>query len=211
MKTELAKEIVFFSKKLKRLGFLSGFSGNISVRTSSNSFMITPSGCDKGELKAKDIIEVSMDGCLISGKGRPSSEWKMHSFIYRNQSQAKAIIHTHPPFISVLSCTKIKVNKPLMAEFLIMLKGLPKTPYFTPGSNEVDKSLEKYLKKSRTLILSNHGLVTYASNLRNAFALTEEAEHFARIYYLSSLIGEIDPIKKDKLSALNKLAENFNF
>ncbi len=211
MKTYLAKDIVFFSKKLKKLGFLSGFSGNLSVKISSNSFMITPSGVDKGELNERDIIKIGLDGSLLNGRGKPSSEWKMHSFIYRNQPLAKAIIHTHPPFVSVLSCTKIKVIKPLMAEFLIMLKGLPKTPYFTPGSNEVDKSLKKHLNKSRTLILSNHGLVAYASNLKNAFALTEEAEHFARIYYFSTLIRQIDPIKKDKLSVLKKLAENFNF
>lgn len=206
---KLAEEISIYCRKLKKLGFLAGFSGNISARTGKNSFLITPSGTDKGEIKTEDILEMNIDGS-IKGRGIPSSEWKMHAFLYRRYQSIKSIIHTHPPFISVFSCSNIKINKPLMAEFLIMLKGMPKTPYFTPGSAEVEKSLAKYSGKNNVLILSNHGLVTFGQSLKNAFALTEEAEHFAKIYYFSLLLGKQSPVKAEYLAALKKLSENFN-
>ena len=210
MKRKIANELVLYCKKLKKLGFLAGFSGNLSIKTGKDSFMITPSGIDKGEIKPKDIIEMSFDGSVY-GKEKPSSEWKMHSFLYTSKASPSAIIHTHPPFISFFSCSSIKIEKPLMAEFIITLGGLPKTPYFTPGSSEVEKSLAKYATKSKVLILSNHGLVAFGSNLKNAFALTEEAEHFAKIYYLSILAKKTSSIKKKKIPPLIKLAENFSF
>lgn len=206
---ELAGEISSYCRKLKKLGFLAGFSGNLSARTGKNSFLITPSATDKGEIKPEDILEMNLDGSIM-GRGLPSSEWKMHAFLYRKYQSVQSVIHTHPPFISVFSCSSITIDRPLMAEFLIMLKGMPKTPYFTPGSAEVEKSLAKYAGKNNVLILSNHGLLTFGQSLKNAFALTEEAEHFAKIYYFSLLLGRQSPIKSRYLSALKKLSENFN-
>ncbi|MEW5951117.1 MAG: class II aldolase/adducin family protein [Elusimicrobiota bacterium] len=209
-KNQAAKEIIFYAKKLKELGFLAGFSGNISVRISEKSFLITPSSQDKSQIKISDLCETGLNGKIFS-KNKPSSEWRLHAFVYENYPKAKAVIHTHPPFISVFSCSKVKINKPLLAEFEIMLKKLPKSGYFTPGSGDLAKAVKKACDSSQTVILSNHGLLTYATDLKNAFALTEEAEHFAKIYWLSEIMGRQDPIKSKHIPALKKLSENFKF
>lgn len=206
----LEKEIANYCRQLKNLGFMSGFSGNISARISDEKFLITASGIDKGRISTREICEMNISGKNLSFN-KPSSEWRLHAFIYKNFSHAKAVIHTHPPFISVFSCSKIKIDKPLMAEFEIMLKKLPKGDYFTPGSSDCQEALSKACKNSQTVILANHGLLVYARNLENAFALTEEAEHFAKIYYLSLILGKGEPIKKNKIAELQRLAENFKF
>ncbi len=205
----LKKEIADYSRRLKELGFLSGFSGNISAKVSDKNFLITASGIDKGNLSKENICEMDVSGKVLSAK-KPSSEWRLHAFIYKNFPKVNAVIHTHPPFISVFSCSKIKIDKPLMAEFEIMLKKLPKSAYFTPGSPACEKAVARACKTSQTVILANHGLLVYARNLKNAFALTEEAEHFAKIYWLSIILGRSEPIKKSKIPELQKLAEQFD-
>ena len=77
------------SKKLSALR-----SGNISVRF-KNGFLITPSGKKYSSLKNKDIVFVSLEGLFDKKKGIPSSEWKFHQDIYKNKSEATAIVHTH--------------------------------------------------------------------------------------------------------------------
>ena len=63
---------------LKQNGLVSAYDGNMSVRNSPKTFLITRSGVCKGEVRANDILEMDVDGKVVSGSGKVSTENKLH-------------------------------------------------------------------------------------------------------------------------------------
>ena len=98
-------EIIKYSKKLNTTNLSALRSGNISIRASEkgvDGFYITPSGRKYSTLKTKDIVFVSLKGSFDKKKGRPSSEWRFHQYIYVNKKEAQAIVHAHSTCATLL-------------------------------------------------------------------------------------------------------------
>jgi len=83
-------------------GWVPATSGNFSVRWGSRIF-ITPTGLDKGTLAPQNLLEIDMDGAAIAGSGRPSAETSLHTVIYRERVHARAILHVHTIWNTLLS------------------------------------------------------------------------------------------------------------
>lgn len=83
-------------------GWVPATSGNFSVRWGSRIF-ITPTGLDKGKLTPEDLLEIDLDGAMHGGKGRPSAETSLHTVIYRERVHARAILHVHSVWNTLLS------------------------------------------------------------------------------------------------------------
>src|SRR4029077_5788259 len=84
------------------LGLNQGKSGNLSVRW-DGGFLVTPSGRAYESLAGDDIVFIDGNG-LSPGSLPPSSEWRLHGDIYARHADAAAIVHTHSPFATTLSC-----------------------------------------------------------------------------------------------------------
>ena len=83
-------------------GWVPATSGNFSVRWGSRVY-ITATGLDKGTLTPVDLLEIDMDGAVLGGKGRPSAETSLHVVIYRERVHARAILHVHSVWNTLLS------------------------------------------------------------------------------------------------------------
>src|SRR5262245_49789815 len=98
-------ELVATAKAMHRAGLCVGTSGNASVR-SPGGMWITPTGIPYESLIVADICEVSLAGKPLSRFRAPSSEWPLHTAIYRARPDAIAIVHTHSLEATALSCTR---------------------------------------------------------------------------------------------------------
>jgi methylthioribulose-1-phosphate dehydratase len=83
-------------------GWVPATSGNFSVRWGSRIY-ITPTGLDKGALAPDDLLEIDLDGAVLSGGGRPSAETSLHTVMYRERVHARAILHVHTVWNTLLS------------------------------------------------------------------------------------------------------------
>jgi L-fuculose-phosphate aldolase len=90
----LRDEIVEASRQAERHSLNSGTAGNISARL-GDGMLITPTGVPAADLDAGSIVAMDLDGGY-EGAWRPSSEWMMHSEIFKAFPQAMAVVHTHP-------------------------------------------------------------------------------------------------------------------
>ena len=90
------EDIIIAAKKLALRGMCPGTGGNFSKRSSENSFLITVSGVDKGELRESDFIECSVESgeVLVSDK-QPSAETLLHAMLYSLDKDVGAVLHTH--------------------------------------------------------------------------------------------------------------------
>ncbi len=204
--TDLRNQIVDIGIRLYALGFVPATDGNISARLTPSTFLITPSGMPKGNINADDITKMTIDGRVISGK-KPSSEYKLHTTIYKEWSCAKAVVHAHPPVATAFACCGRDLSEPLTSELVITLGKIPLAPYATPGTDEVSTSVIPLLREHKALLLANHGAVTYGEDLEQAFQRMETVEHFAKITLNAETLGggkNIDANKVKELEAIRR-------
>ncbi len=163
---------------------LNGLNSNLSIRRNGN-MIVTCSGCATGHLRPGDLVSVDLaTGDFDSGK--MSSEAKMHREIYKNQSQAQAVLHSHPPYLVALSLSQpeLLLNLPLF-ESEIFKNMLASVPAIRPGTEELARSVGVASRDSRAVLLNRHGLVCWSETLIGALGLSEEIEGLARIQWLS--------------------------
>ena len=84
---ELRQEIVSVAQAIDRAGFCPSKSGNVSARF-GNGLLITPSGLPYARTKPEDLIHLGLDGTVLSGARKPSSEWPFHVEIYKARPDA---------------------------------------------------------------------------------------------------------------------------
>lgn len=73
--------------------------GNVSgINRELGLIVIKPSGISYNELKLEDMVVVDLNGNVVEGNLKPSSDTPTHLFIYQNFSEIGGIVHTHAPF-----------------------------------------------------------------------------------------------------------------
>ena len=104
------EEIIDYALKLSRAGLNVNSSGNLSVRfdsPESKGFLITPTGLPYDETEPEDLVRILFtdNGCYKAvGSRQPSSEWNLHAFLYQARPDINAVVHTHSPYATMLSC-----------------------------------------------------------------------------------------------------------
>lgn len=203
----LKSELIEACHKVYNKGFVSAYDGNLSVRTNSNTFIITPSGKCKGELLEKDLLEIDSSGKIISGKGIVSSESKLHLLIYKKRNDINSIVHCHPVHATAFATAGKSLVKPIFPEVILNLGPIPLCKYETPSTQKFANSVLPFIKNSWALLLENHGAVTLGNNIKEAYYRMEKLEHTAHILIMVSLIGKEKVLSKKKLMELISIAD----
>lgn len=183
-------------------GLIVANEGNISLRLDSENIMITPSGKNKGFLTSEDMVTIDLAGKKVSGSLKPSSEFKMHIFAYKNRKDIAACVHAHPPYTTALSVAGYSNNNAILPETVIAAGKIPITNYETPGTDELALSISPFIAECDAIILKNHGLVCFGKDLDSALNLLETVEHNSKILFLSHQIGNIDYLSESEVSKL---------
>jgi len=170
--------------------------GNMSVRL-EDSILITPSGRNKGLLRASDMINVSMDGKVI-GSGKPSIETMMHLALYNSNPHINAIVHCHPLYCTILAVRGEKVKSDLTPEGVLLLGDVPMVGYFTPGSQELVDAVAVNAS-SMAMIMERHGAITQGTTLEEAFNRMEELEFQANLQILA---GDVEGLPKEEINKI---------
>lgn len=187
-KSNLRKEIISIARQFNKTGLNFGRAGNVSAR-SQKGFLITPTGIAYEEMKPGDIAELDHEGRIISGKRKPSSEWRMHSAIYRRRADVNAIVHVHSPYAAGISSTR----KPIPAfHYMVTVLGGDKIPcarYATFGTEQLARNAASALGRLQACLLANHGQIAVAEDLATALRYAGEVENLARQYCISLMAG----------------------
>lgn len=172
---KIAKELALYMKMLfdKELTTLLG--GNISYRN-ENTIFITPSQLPKNKLSARDIVQIDFEGNVISGNKKPSMEKILHIQIYKNNPKAKAIIHAHPRWATLLAISDLEIKNDYTDEGFYFLQNIQKASYASMGTIELAQNVAK-CALSQIIILQNHGVVSISDSLEKAFEQLQVLEN----------------------------------
>ena len=199
---EYRREIVSFGKMLHGRGYVAAMDGNLSVRLDDERILATPTAMSKGALRTSDLVIVDREGRRMAGRHNVSSEIAMHLLIYKLRPDVRGIVHAHPPTATGFAAAGMALNQPLVCEVVIGLGSIPLAKYGTPGTPELCESLEPLIPQYDAILMSNHGVVTYADTLCHAYMKMETVEHFAKIALVTHILGRQQPLGDQELEKL---------
>ncbi len=194
------EEIVRFGRKMLAARLTSGTGGNLSIFNRRDGLIaISPSGVEYDAMKPADVPVTDNEGTTVEGSRKPSSELGFHLALYRKRSDINAVVHTHSVYATTMACLNWEIPA---VHYLVAYSGhkVPLAPYATFGTPELAMNVAESIGHYNALLLANHGLVTVGPNLATAFAVAEEIELVARIYYQAQSIGKPVIIPDDEMT-----------
>ena len=113
---QAVRDILEIGRRMYAKGFAAGNDGNISARVGDDEIWATPSGVSKGFMTEDMLVKMKLDGTVLEGTWKPSSEVKMHLRIYRENPDVRAVVHAHPPAATAFACAGLPLDRPLLQE-----------------------------------------------------------------------------------------------
>jgi L-fuculose-phosphate aldolase len=163
---------------------------------------------NKGDVTEEQILKVDMQGQVISGSARPSSETKMHLAVYRVRSDVHAIVHAHPPAATGFAACRIRLDKDvILPEVIFGLGKIGFAEYGTPTTEEIPNAVVKEIPDCDALLLSNHGALTVGTDVMQTYYRMEVLEMYARVRLVTTLLGGPKPLSESEISELLKVRE----
>lgn len=188
----IKQDIVEVGKRMYNREFVASNDGNISVRISEDEVMITPTGVSKGFMTPEDLIIVDLQGNVISGSKKPSSEMKMHLAVYKNRDDVLAVCHAHPQKATAFAVARKICKDIALPEVIFSIGCVALSDYATPTTDQLPKSIENIVKTADAILLANHGALTVGKDVFDAYYKMETLEHYAAIIlYARQLGGEM--------------------
>jgi L-fuculose-phosphate aldolase len=203
----LRREMLTVGKKLYQKDFIAATEGNYSVRLDENRILATASGLCKGEMNMDDLVIIDVRGNHLQGKRRASSEILLHLEAYRQRPDIKAVIHAHPSHCVALMLAGKGLDRPILAENVILLGKIPVAPYARPSTQKVAESIRPFIIQTDCVLLDYHGSLTVGSSLQEAFYKLEMMEHSAKSYLAALKVGEVRELERDEVKALTEMRE----
>jgi methylthioribulose-1-phosphate dehydratase len=142
---------------------------------------ITASGLDKGKLTPGDLLEIDLNGAVLGGKGKPSAETGLHLVIYREREKARAVVHVHSIWNTLLS-GRFEADGFVALRGYELLKGLSgvatheheervpviaNTQEYASLAEKLTGALQQNAD-AHGVLLSRHGLYTWGESVAEA-------------------------------------------
>lgn len=186
--TQLREEIVAVMVRMSTLGLNRGTSGNVSARCGTG-MLITPSGILSEALTPASMVFLDDAGRARPDALIPSSEWRMHQRIFERRPDVHAIVHCHSHFATVLACAQRAVPAIHYMVGVVGGMSIDVAPYHSFGSAELAEAVVTTLEGRFGCLMANHGQIAVARSLARAYAIAEQIEEQAAIYWGTFAIG----------------------
>lgn len=202
---QMRKRVQEIALKSYMEGLVAGTSGNVSEYSHETGIMaITPSNVDYKLMKMEDVVLMKLDGEIIEGEFKPSSEWKMHAEIYKNLKHVNAVIHTHSPRATSFAVVHEAIPV-ILVEMLPFLGGdIPLADFALPGTSKLGGEAVKALKNRNSCLMANHGVLAIGENLEQAYIRAVYVEDAATIYHYARQLGNPYLVPNDAINTLKK-------
>ena len=202
---KLREQMCEIGRRIYAKGFAAANDGNISYRLAEDRVLCSPTRVSKGYLKPDDLCIVDLDGNQVSGKKKRSSEILLHLTIMKARADVRSVVHCHPPHATAFAVAREPIPKCILPEIEVFLGEIAISPYETPGSQSFADTVLPFVKDTDTILLANHGTVTYGTDLEDAYFKTEIIDAYCRILILAKQIGRVHYYTDEKAAELIRL------
>jgi L-fuculose-phosphate aldolase len=209
---KLKELICEIGRRVYNKGFAAANDGNISIRVGENEVLCSPTMICKGFMTPDDICAVDMEGKQIAGKRKRTSEVLLHLEIMRHRPDVKAVVHCHPPHATAFAVAREPIPQCILPEIEVFMGEVPIAPYETPGGQKFAETVTPFVKNGvNTIILTNHGTVTFGAHLEEAYWKTEILDAYCRILLLAKQLGKVTYLNERESVELLDLKKKLGF
>lgn len=181
---------VEYGKKLIENGLTTGTGGNVSIFNREKGLMaISPSGIDYFKVTPEDVVVLDLEGNIVEGCRKPSSEYHMHKIFYEKRKDINSVVHAHSIYATTMAC--LHWDLPAV-HYLIGFAGkdVKCIDYKTFGTEELALAAYEGIGDRYAALLANHGLLAIGNDIEYAFSTAEQIEFCCELYYRTKCIGE---------------------
>lgn len=200
------EKVVQLCKKMLQNGLVAGTWGNISALVrEAQVVVITPSGMDYTTLKATDMVVLDMQGRVVDGNRKPSSEAPLHLAIYHARQDITGIVHTHSEVATSFAVIRLPIE-PVVEDAAMLVGGAVQVAqYALPGTEELAHNVVIALDNRFAVLMANHGLVGVGRDVDEAYTVCQVVEKCARIYAWSKTLGQPVLLSEQDVSTLSRV------
>ncbi|MBS5064912.1 MAG: class II aldolase/adducin family protein [Hungatella hathewayi] len=202
---DIRKELLKMTQQSYREALFAGTSGNLSYYDrETERMLITPGSTPYETMTEDDLVCMTLDGEILEGSRKPSSEWRMHAEIYRQKPEVRAVIHTHSPYATAFAVNNQEIPV-ILIEMVPFLGGNVEVAEFAlPGTVEVGIEAAKKLKDRYACLMANHGVLAVGESLEQAHTRAIYTEDAAKIYCLALSNGSVKIISDTYVENMKK-------
>jgi L-fuculose-phosphate aldolase len=192
--TRLRRDLVEVCRRLHERRLIGAGEGNVSCRLGPDRLLVTPSGASKGHLRPAELAIVDLQGRKIRGRGRPSTELLMHLAAYAARPDVGAVVHAHPLTAVAFTVAGVAPPNDLLPEAVLVLGRIAVSPFATPGTDEVPRSLSPFWKGHDVVLLERHGALALGRDLFQALDRMETLERVCEVAARARALGSCEPL-----------------
>ena len=186
---ELKEQICDVGRRLWQRAYVDGNGGNLSIRLTEDVVLCTPTLVSKGFMKPEDLCLVDLDGNQLAGVKNRTSEILMHLSIMKAQPKARAVSHAHPPYATGFAVAGVQPPTCMIPEIEVFIGRVPIAPYETPGTPEMGLKVAELVDKHNTVLMENHGVVSWSNTIEDAYFKMEIVEAYCRTVLVTTQLG----------------------
>jgi L-ribulose-5-phosphate 4-epimerase len=204
MLEKLKEELLHSNLELPRNNLVVWTGGNVSGRDHETGLVvIKPSGIRYEELRSEDMVVVDLDGKVVEGLLKPSSDTASHLYIYRHRPDVGGIVHTHSRYATAFAA----LGKPIPCVLTAMADEfggpIPCGRFALIGGEEIGKVVIESIGKSAAVLLKNHGVFSIGKTSIEAVKAAVMTEDAAATVWMAMQLGTPENIPYENIEKLH--------
>ena len=205
MLEHLKKEVCELHLELPKNQLVAWTSGNVSARDQETGLVvIKPSGIRYEELRPEHHVVVNLQGDVVEGALKPSSDTASHLYIYRHRPDVNGVVHTHSSYATAFAALGRPIPVYLTAIADEFGGPIPCAGFALIGGEEIGKQVIEHIGSSPAVLLKNHGVFTIGPTAAAAVKAAVMVEDVARTVWLALQLGQPDEIAPEDVARLHR-------
>src|SRR4051794_34775692 len=201
----LREELVALHDELPRNGLVTWTGGNVSVRDPESGLVaIKPSGVRYGALTAASMVVLDLDGTIVEGTLKPSSDTASHLYIYRHRPDVNGVVHTHSRYATAFAAVGRSIPVYLTAQADEFGGEIPCAGFALIGDESIGAQVVQAIGASPAVLLKNHGVFTVGPTGLAAVKAAVMVEDVAATVWLALQLGTPDVLAPDVVERLHR-------
>jgi L-ribulose-5-phosphate 4-epimerase len=200
----LRQRVYELHMELVRYGLVVWTMGNVSARdTETGLVVIKPSGVRYEHMRPEDMVVVDLDGQVVEGALKSSSDTLTHLAVYRRRADVNGMCHTHSTFATAFAA----VGKPIPCFLTGMADEfggeIPLGEFSLIGNASIGEIIVRRIGGRNAILMQNHGVFTIGKTAADAVKAAVMCEDAARTSYYALQLGAPIPIAPENIARLH--------
>jgi L-ribulose-5-phosphate 4-epimerase len=205
MLESLRRDVCRLNCALPQNHLVAWTSGNVSGRDPATGLVaIKPSGVYYADLTPENMVIVDLQGHVVEGELRPSSDTAAHLYVYRHRDDIHGIVHTHSTLATAFAAAGRPIPPGLTAICDEFGGPIPLGNYCRIGGDEIGREIVRVIGDSPAILMKNHGVFTVGRTPEAAVKAAVMVEDVARTLFYANQIGTVDPIPAEEVARAHR-------